>query len=103
MGIKTAALTCTEGTMKGCEFLLDKTPLFLGREAELKIVDADRIASRKHCKVTFENGNWYIEDLRSHNGTWVNSKKIPAGQKMQHLPGAVLNIGREEFRFSYKG
>ena len=103
LGIKTAALTCTEGTMKGCEFLLDKTPLFLGREAELKIVDADRIASRKHCKVTFENGNWYIEDLRSHNGTWVNSKKIPAGQKMQLLPGAVLNIGREEFRFSYKG
>lgn len=103
LGIKAAVLTCTEGTMKGQVFSLDKTPLFIGREAELKIVDTDRLASRKHCKVTFENGNWYIEDLKSHNGTWINSKKIPAGQRMQLLPGAVLLIGREEFRFSYKG
>lgn len=103
LGIKAAALTCTEGTMKGQVFSLDKTPLFIGREAELKIVDTDRIASRKHCKVTFENGNWYIEDLQSHNGTWINSKKILAGQRIQLLPGAVLRIGREEFRFSYKG
>lgn len=103
LGIKAAALTCTEGTMKGQTFALDKTPLLIGREADLKIVDTDRIASRKHCKVTFENGNWYIEDLQSHNGTWINSQKIPVGQRMQLLPGTVLRIGREEFRFSYKG
>lgn len=102
LSIKVAVLTCIEGTMKGCVLVLNKTSLIIGREAKLKIVDEDMIASRKHCKVTFENGSWYIKDLHSHNGTLINGKKIPAGQKIQLVPGAVICIGCEEFRFSYK-
>ena len=100
--LKIAVLTCIKGPMKGVTFLLNKKSLLIGRDAALQIVDGDRLASRKHCEVTFENSCWYIEDLQSHNGTYLNNKKIPPRQRVQLVPGTVITIGLEELRFSYK-
>lgn len=35
-----------------------------------------RGVSRKHCKIFFKNGAWWVEDLNSTNGTYLNGKKI---------------------------
>jgi pilus assembly protein CpaF len=32
--------------------------------------------SRKHCVFKFERGAWYIEDLGSMSGTWVNEERV---------------------------
>jgi hypothetical protein len=33
--------------------------------------------SREHCKITYRSGHYYITDLNSANGTYINEKRIP--------------------------
>lgn len=100
--IQIALLICDKGPMKGTKFTLNKASLTIGREADLRISDMDRLASRKHCKVIFAGGCWYIEDLKSHNGTSLNHQKIPAGQRVKLAPNVLIGIGQEEFLFNIK-
>ena len=52
----------------------------IGRNHQQELKDFKTI-SREHCKVYFENGYWYIEDLGSTNGTFLNGKKLMPYQK----------------------
>jgi hypothetical protein len=36
--------------------------------------------SRRHARVGFRDGMWWIEDLKSTNGTWLNGKRIEPGR-----------------------
>lgn len=35
-------------------------------------------ASRLHAKLRHENNGWWLEDLHSSNGTWINGTRLPA-------------------------
>ncbi|WP_051654762.1 FHA domain-containing protein [Persephonella sp. IF05-L8] len=49
----------------------------LGRQAIGSEIFKDfPTVSRKHAKISFENEEWFIEDLNSTNGTYVNGEKI---------------------------
>ena len=65
----------------------EKTSVGRISENQLHIVD-DSVSSR-HAEIIFENANFYVRDLDSTNGTFVNSSKIES---------AVLNHG-DEVRF----
>lgn len=54
-------------------------PCIVGRTADISIVN-DPTISRRHIVFTYENGDIYIEDLGSTNGTFVNGKKILSKQ-----------------------
>jgi hypothetical protein len=43
-------------------------------EADLRFDFPD--VSRRHCRLTFENGQWRIQDLKSMNGVFVNNRPI---------------------------
>lgn len=48
----------------------------IGREAEGREYLASHMTvSRRHAKINF-NGSWFIEDLNSSNGTFINENKI---------------------------
>ncbi|MEO0263615.1 MAG: sigma 54-interacting transcriptional regulator [candidate division WOR-3 bacterium] len=64
--------------------LKDKNPSFAGSSADCSIYLPFIGISKKHFKIYFENGNWFIEDLNSKNGTFLN--KIRIGK-------AILNEG----------
>jgi hypothetical protein len=52
----------------------------LGRSGEdTAFFRGDRTVSRRHAIVNFHEGEWWIEDLDSTNGTWVNGKRIASG------------------------
>jgi hypothetical protein len=56
---------------------LDKDRLVLGRSSRTEIPIKHTSISREHCVfVREEDGTWYVEDLGSSNGTWVNRDKV---------------------------
>ncbi len=71
------ALRFISGKYKGEEHPLpeDKETI-IGRSASIEIVLMEDMVSRKHSKITFDNGKIQLEDLGSTNGTFVNGEKI---------------------------
>ena len=55
--------------------------------------------SRNHARITREEQCYYIEDLNSRNGTYINGKLLPYKQKCRMNPGDHLRFAREEYVF----
>lgn len=57
--------------------------------------------SREHCKITYRRHSheYYVEDLRSDNGTYVNTKRLEPYSPEKLLDGAVLSICGVKYRF----
>ena len=56
--------------------------------------------SRRHASVAWAGGRWWIEDLGSANGTWVNGERVPFGQPRPLRHGDRIRIGSETLLFS---
>ena len=48
----------------------------LGRDVNNAIVVDDQFASAQHAVLTFRGRTWYVEDLKSTNGTFVNGQPV---------------------------
>lgn len=69
----------------------------LGRHNSNRIVLRDNWCSRKHARIWYEDNSWWIEDLDSRNGTYVNNR--PVTGKVPLSPGDVIRVGRTELMF----
>jgi len=61
----------------------------VGREGDLAI--DDEFASSYHARFQVARGRWYVEDLGSTNGTWLNGRRIRAAQWLKR--GDKIQIG----------
>ncbi|NOZ12940.1 MAG: FHA domain-containing protein [Acidobacteria bacterium] len=85
-------------TSKGrFDFQLDKDFATMGRSKDNEIHIDDLSVSRKHAVLEREGNQFYITDLNSSNGTYVNSKKIT--EKTAVRPEDVIIVGRVHFSF----
>jgi len=66
------------------------TDFTAGRQGSL-IVEDDH-ASNHHARFQFAHGTWYVEDLKSTNGTWLNGRRMFAAQRLKK--GDKIKIGR---------
>src|SRR5262249_7384264 len=62
----------------------------IGRHSDNDIVVSDLLASRHHAVLTGRDGRWFIEDLGSYNGTFVNGVRIT--RRTAVPDGAVISI-----------
>ena len=58
------------------ELLENGTALQIGRDASNDVALEDQRSSRNHCRVYLQDGNWYLEDGGSRNGTLLRGEKI---------------------------
>ncbi len=59
------------------EYLLDKAAVTIGRVAPADIVlFKDKLVSRRHASVRYEQGHYVLRDERSANGTFVNREQL---------------------------
>lgn len=54
-----------------------------------------QIVSRKHLKITWDAGTWFVEDLESGNGTFVNGRRLAPLSKEAIKPGDVLSLSAQ--------
>lgn len=55
--------------------------------------------SRNHARITREDDQYFIEDLNSRNGTYLNGELLAYKQKCRVNPGDHLCFAREEYVF----
>ena len=66
-----------EPTLLGKRFVLDRSPLRVGRGADSHIVLEGDSVSRRHAHFERRNTSWFVVDDGSTNGTYVNEEQIP--------------------------
>jgi len=71
-----------------------KQPISIGREKFNDVVLNDIGVSRQHAIIGWEDGRFYIKDLGSSNGTFLNDKHI---EKETIGDGDTINICSQEF------
>ena len=67
--------------------------IFIGRSPENDIQITDGTVSRRHLKVLIRGGKYFVQDLQSKNGTFVDGKQIDAGVEWEVKEGIPIVIG----------
>ncbi len=57
-------------------------------------LDEDTSVSRQHAQITFENNAFYLTDLGSSNGTYVNGNRINPQTPTRLQNGATIIFGK---------
>ena len=84
-------LTVIQGPDKGKRFELpDNEPQLIGRSTEALPI-TDETVSRRHAELTPDRGAWYLSDLKSQNGTYVNGR--PLRERTRLFEGDLIRVG----------
>lgn len=75
---------------------LSDKPVTIGRSADADVLVLDEKASRVHCGIRYADGAFFIRDLKSKNGTFVNDKAVDLHQLR---PGDRIRVGSTVFLF----
>jgi pSer/pThr/pTyr-binding forkhead associated (FHA) protein len=93
-----AKLHIISGPMKGQVVDLQKETIFLGRSTKNDIRISDRALSRKQLKIFRIGGRYFVEDLKSTNGTWLNGNLILPGEGFELDEGDIISMGETQLR-----
>ncbi len=69
----------------------------LGRGNDNQIMLKDPYISKKHLKIVEDEGKFYLEDLNSSNGTYVNGERIMDVVELKN--GDRIRVGQVEFLY----
>lgn len=91
-------MTVIKGVDKGRRYELpDDEPQLIGRSSEA-LDTTDQTISRRHAELTPDSGKWYIRDLHSSNGTFVNGVRVTTERRLLR-PGDQIRTGATLFIF----
>lgn len=69
-------LIAHEGQLLGQRWSINADPFIIGRGSECNIILPERQVSRHHVKITHGDGQYYLHDLDSKNGTHLNGVQV---------------------------
>lgn len=70
----------------------------IGRDPACELIVDDSTVSARHASLTFRQGHWWLEDLGSKNGTFINGQLLEV--PMVITDGDVVMCGGVEFNIS---
>lgn len=91
-------LVVRHGPNKDHEYVLTMNTSIVGREPINDVVFADPEISRRHARIVAQAGSYYIEDLGSTNGTFVNGRRIHAVTRLSD--NDIVDLG-ESIRVTF--
>jgi sigma-B regulation protein RsbU (phosphoserine phosphatase) len=90
-----ATLLTLEGPESGRAFPLVDECSVLGRQHDSTICLSGNAVSRHHAQILRQGGDYFVEDLGSSNGTFVNGEQI---QQATLADGDKLDLGGKVLR-----
>jgi len=91
-----ALLRILNGSLESQEIELSPDPMTIGRASACNIRIADSGVSSRHAKIWCENGQYFLMDLGSTNGTFVNEKDV---DRERLSDGDVITFGMTKASF----
>ncbi|MEV4753902.1 FHA domain-containing protein [Micromonospora sp. NPDC049559] len=85
-------LVVTAGQLAGTRITLGEAQITIGRAEDSTLVITDDYASARHARLVPRSGQWFVEDLGSTNGTYLDRAKV-TGPTPVPL-GVPIRIGR---------
>ncbi len=95
-GLGPVLLIRAGGGREGETIALDADVLTIGRSPHSDLFLDDVTVSRHHARVLRDEGGFWVEDLNSLNGTYVNRKRI---EQQRLFDGDELQIGKFKLVF----
>ncbi len=68
-----------------------ETEMTIGRAPGCAIVITDSFASQLHARIFERDGEWFVEDLGSRNGTWLNRDQVHGPARLER--GDRVKVG----------
>jgi pSer/pThr/pTyr-binding forkhead associated (FHA) protein len=97
------------GKSVGKQFMLSDTESQIGRwdadggifpDVDLDSDDPEAKVSRRHARITLREGEYFVEDLGSTNGTFINrGKRLLPGVRQRLNDGDEIIVGKTFLRF----
>lgn len=79
--------------------VIDLQPMTtVGRSATNTLVVQDETISARHAAIEYRDGRWWVHDLDSTNGTYVNRRRLAGTMELR--PGDLVHAGRVAFQFA---
>ena len=85
-------LVVTQGSLAGTRITLGTQAVLMGRADDSTLVLTDDYASTRHARLSPRGTDWYVEDLGSTNGTYLDQDKVTAPTRVPL--GTPVRIGR---------
>jgi len=82
------------GPHQGKSFKLEGDTTCIGRSPDNDIQIKDSSISRNHLKILKKKKRYFVEDLRTTNGTFINGKRLEPGKEFEVKEGLPIVIGR---------
>jgi len=99
-----ACLIIVVGRPLGKRFALKSKTIVIGRGSECEIPLLESSLSRTHAQMLKKrNGRFYVKDLDSTNGTYLNDQKLTPGKAVEVTNGDFLKLGNMIFKFIGRG
>ncbi len=93
-----ARLAMQNGAMSGHSYCFHQVVTTIGRTNGNDLIISGRTVSRRHARLWFDAGRWFLEDMQSANGTLINGMRII--QAMLLNDGDIINFGDEVVVFN---
>ena len=97
---KRPCLIMIRGDFIGQVYDLSKDVTMIGRSDDADLVVSDISMSRKHAMIVQRVDGFYLSDLGSTNGCWVNKERVNQPTVMGE--GDKVTLGTVVFKFSYQ-
>jgi len=85
-------LLVTAGALAVTRVTLDARPILIGRADDSTLVLDDDYASTRHARISMQGDEWYVEDLGSTNGTYLDRAKVTGPTRVPL--GVPVRIGK---------
>lgn len=89
---------------RGKEYVIENESYVIGSSMQSAdiYIDSNSTVSRKHARISRSADAYYLEDLGSMNGTYVNGEKLREGEKRLLGDHMRIKLANEEFGFEMR-
>jgi pSer/pThr/pTyr-binding forkhead associated (FHA) protein len=87
-----SVLVVTQGALSGTSVRLGEGAVTMGRAQDSTIVLDDDYVSSRHARVFPRDGQWYVEDVGSTNGTYLDRTKVTSPTPVKI--GVPIRVGK---------